>query len=57
MFSDPISDEIAPELGAEMAEEISDARFVGIADASHLPLWELRERHAAVIREFIDEVR
>lgn len=47
-------DEIAPELGAEMAAEIPDARFVEFEDASHLPLWESREEHARVVGEFLD---
>jgi proline-specific peptidase len=38
-------DEIAPELGEAMAEEIPDARFIEIEDASHVPLWEARETH------------
>lgn len=49
-------DEIAPELGAEMAAEIPDARFVEFEDASHLPLWEQRERHADIVGEFLESV-
>lgn len=48
-------DEIAPELGAEMADAIPDARFVEFDDASHLPLWEVRETHTRVVRSFLDE--
>lgn len=49
-------DEIAPELGAEMATEIPNARFVEFEDASHLPLWEDRETHTEVVSEFLDSV-
>lgn len=49
-------DEIAPELGAEMAEEIPNARLVEFEGASHLPLWEERETHAEVVGDFLDPV-
>lgn len=49
-------DEIAPELGAEMAEELPNARFVEIEDASHVPLWEQRETHTEVVSDFLDSV-
>ena len=50
-------DEIAPALGASMAESIPDARFEEIANASHLPLWEQPERHERLLRSFLDEHR
>lgn len=50
-------DEIAPELGAEMAAEIPNARFVEFEEASHLPLWEDRETHSEVVSEFLESVR
>lgn len=50
-------DEIAPELGAEMAAKIPDGRFVEFEDASHLPLWEVRETHTEVVGEFLESVR
>lgn len=50
-------DEIAPELGEAMAEEIPDARFIEIEDASHVPLWEARETHTTIVAEFLDSVR
>lgn len=49
-------DEIAPELGADMASEIPNARAVEIEEASHLPLWEQRETHSAVVSEFLASV-
>lgn len=49
-------DEIAPELGAQMAEGIPDAQFVEFDDASHLPLWEVRDRHANTVTEFLESV-
>lgn len=49
-------DEIVPELGAEMAEGIPNARFVEIEDASHLPLWEQRKRHTEIVSEFLESV-
>ena len=49
-------DEIAPELGAEMAAGIPNAQFVEIEDASHLPLWEERETHTEVVSEFLHSV-
>lgn len=49
-------DEIAPELGAELGEEIPNAQFVEIEDASHLPLWEQRETHTEVVTEFLESV-
>lgn len=50
-------DEIAPELGAEMAAAIPNARFVEFEDASHLPLWEDRETHTEVVSRFLNSVR
>lgn len=49
-------DEIAPELAAEMADAIPNARFVEFEDASHLPLWEVRELHTDVVSEFLESV-
>lgn len=49
-------DEIAPELGAEMAAEIPNGRFVEFEDASHLPLWEVRDSHTEVVEEFLQSV-
>jgi proline-specific peptidase len=49
-------DEIAPELGAEMADRIPDARFVEFEDASHLPLWEAREKHTDIVGGFLNSV-
>lgn len=50
-------DEIATELGAEMAAKIPNGRFVEFEDASHLPLWEVRESHNEVVREFLESAR
>lgn len=49
-------DEIAPELGADMAENIPNAQFVEIEEASHLPTWEQRETHTATVSEFLESV-
>lgn len=49
-------DEISPELAREMAEAIPDARLEVFDSASHLPLWEEREAHAEVLREFLSSV-
>ena len=49
-------DEIAPELGAEMAEQIPNGRFVEFEDASHVPLWEVREEHTETVKEFLKSV-
>lgn len=49
-------DEIAPELGEEMASKIPNAEFVKIEDASHLPMWEQRARHNEVLQDFLMSV-
>lgn len=49
-------DEISPELGAEMADEIPNAQFVEMEDASHVPLLEQREMHTEVVSEFLGSV-
>lgn len=49
-------DEIAPELGAELAEKIPNGRFVEFDDTSHVPLWEVREAHTEAVRDFLDSV-
>lgn len=49
-------DEIAPELGEEMASKIPNAEFVEIKEASHAPLWEQRERHTEVLQDFLMRV-
>lgn len=49
-------DEIAPELAREMTEAIPNARIEEFEGASHLPLWEEREEHAAVVGEFLSSV-
>lgn len=49
-------DEISPELGREIAEEIPDARYAEIEDASHVPLWEQREEHTEIVSEFLESV-
>lgn len=49
-------DEIAPELGAELAGQIPNAQFVVFEGASHVPLWEVREKHTETVIEFLDSV-
>ena len=49
-------DEIDPELGKEMAEQIPNARFVEFEGASHVPLWEVRKKHTETVQEFLKSV-
>lgn len=49
-------DEIVPELGHDMASNLPNAEFFEIEGASHLPMWEQRERHNQVLSNFLNKV-
>lgn len=49
-------DEIAPALGRELADGLPNGQFVEFADASHLPLWEARDEHLSILRDFLASV-